>query len=109
MVNVSFAYNICGSKEALLRFFSKEPVPQDDELFTNDHRDTSHFLTDETALDVFRSTTNLSSTSDVIKLGKIQRNDYVRKLRAKGLTINQVARLMDISATTVKRLCKMDH
>ena len=109
VVDVSFAYKICGSKESLLRYFSKENVDTDSELFKNDHRETSHFLTDEKAMAIFRSLTNLSSTSDVINLEKTKRNAYIRILREKGLTINQVARLMDVSATTVKRLCKMDH
>jgi len=108
-VNVSFAYNICGSKEALLHYFSKEQIPIDDELFINDHRATSHYLPDEKALSIFRSLTNLSSTSEVNVLTKANRNIYVRKLREKGLTIKQISRLMDISTTTVKRLCKMDH
>ena len=109
VVNVSFAYSICGSKESLIRYFSHENEVADDELFVNDHRETAHFLTDEKALSIFKSYTNLSSTSDVINLKKTKRNDYIRGLREKGLTINQVARLMDVSATTVKRLCKMDH
>ena len=109
VVNVSFAYSICGSKESLIRYFSHENEVADDELFVNDHRETAHFLTDEKALSIFRSYTNLSSTSDVIHLKKTKRNDYIRGLREKGLTINQVARLMDVSATTVKRLCKMNH
>ena len=107
LVNVSFAYNISGSKESLLHFFATEQPSSDDELFLKDHRETTHFLTDEQALSVFRSLTSLSSTSDVNTLPKIQRNDYVRKLREKGLTIKQVARLMDISENTVKRLCRI--
>ncbi|MCR5023583.1 MAG: transposase [Lachnospiraceae bacterium] len=109
IVNVSFAYSISGSKDSLHRYFSKELISPDNELFKNDHRETSHFITDENALYIFKSLTNLSSTSEVITLKKVKRNDYVRKLRTKGLTVKQVARLMDISETTVKRLCKMDR
>ena len=105
-VNVSYACEIAGSKEALLRFFAAEKISSDNELFKNDHREASHFLTDERALRIFKETTNLLSTSDVEALQKTQRNDYVRKLRFKGLTVKQIARLMDISETTVKRLCK---
>ena len=110
LVNVSFAYKISGSKESLLRYFAVEQIsPDNGNLFVNDHRETSHFLTDERALSIFKSVTNLSSTNDVNTLQKTMRNEYVRKLRDKGLTIKQTARLMDISETTVKRLCKMDH
>ena len=107
-VDVSFACNICGSKESLLYYFSTKQVSPDDELFKNDHRETAHFLTDERALSVFTTITKLSSTSDVKKLMKPQRNGYVRELRCRGLTVNQISRLMDVSRTTVKRLCKMD-
>ncbi|MBR6452165.1 MAG: transposase [Lachnospiraceae bacterium] len=109
LVNIAYAYNICGSKESLLRFFATEQISSENELFRNDHREVSHYFTDEHALSIFRSLTNLPSTSAVDTLGKTQRNDYVRKLRCEGLTVKQIARLMDISATTVKRLCKMDH
>ena len=109
LVNVALAYNICGSKESLMRYFAKQQLSSDNDLFINDHRDTTHFFTDEKAISIFRSLTNLSSVSDVANLEKIKRNDYIRKLREKGLTVKQVARLMDVSATTVKRLCKMDH
>ena len=69
--------------------------------------DKLNFLTDEKALEIFKSLTLLPSTSDVSSLGKPERNNYVRALKAKGLTIKQIARLMDISETTVKRICKV--
>jgi REP element-mobilizing transposase RayT len=109
LVNVLFAYSISGSKEALLHFFSNEQISTENELFMNDHREAVHFLTDEKALSIFKSVTGLASTSDAITIEKTRRDEYVRRLREKGLTIKQVARLMDLSATTVKRLCKMDH
>ena len=91
------------------RYFAKENVSHESFLSENDHQDASHFLTDEKALEIFKSLTLLASTSDAASLGKPQRNNYVRALRTKGLTIKQIARLMDISATTVKRICKMVH
>ena len=106
LVNVSYAYGVGGSKESLLRYFAVEQISSDNELFINDHRETSHFLTDERALILFKETTNLSSTSDVTTIQRTQRNDYVRKLRCQGLTVKQTARLMDISEATVKRLCQ---
>nr|WP_297771412.1 transposase [uncultured Butyrivibrio sp.] len=109
LVNVSFAYNIAGSKDSLLHYFAKETDSPESPLFENDHRDTNHFFTDEKAMEIFKSVTHLPSTSDVITLEKMKRNEYVRKLKKEGLTINQIARVMDISATTVKRIYKMDH
>ncbi len=109
LVDTSFAYNICGSKGSLQKYFSTKRDSLKNDLFLNDHRETIHYHSDEEALNIFKSLTNLSSTSDVSRIEKAKRNDYIRRLREKGLTIKQVARLMDISATTVKRLCKMDH
>ncbi len=109
LVNVSFAYNIAGSKDSLLQYFAKETDSPDSPLFENDHREVNHFITDEKALDIFKSVTHLSSTSDVINLEKVKRNIYIRALKEKGLTIKQIARVMDVSITTVKRICKMDH
>ena len=107
-VDISFACNIFGSREALLHYFAKEQSPACEGLFVNDHREPAHFMTDEQALSVFKAITKLSSPSDVTRLEKPQRNDYVLKLRSNGLTVNQISRLMDISRTTVKRLCKVD-
>ena len=109
VLNVSKAYNVAGSKESLLRYFAKENVSTESFLSENDQQNVNHFLTDEKALEIFKSLTLLASTSDVASLGKPQRNNYVRALRTKGLTIKQIDRLMDISATTVKRICKVVH
>ena len=87
--------------------FAKESYYFDDKLFENDHKESKHFFTDEKALEVFKATTKLPSTSAVESLCRVERNRFVRKLREKGLTVKQVARLMDISETTVKRLCQM--
>jgi REP element-mobilizing transposase RayT len=107
LIDVDFAYSVAGTKESLLHFFAKDYNASDNEIFIDDHREPTHFYTDEKALCIFKSLTALSSTSDVISLNKPKRNEYVRILREKGLTVKQVARLMDISETTVKRICKM--
>ena len=89
--------------------FAKETDLSDDPLFKNDHRQTNHYLTDEKALDIFKSMTHLSSASDAATLEKSKRNAYIQALRENGLTVKQIARIMDISASTVKRICKMNH
>jgi REP element-mobilizing transposase RayT len=109
LINVSYAYNIAGSKDYLLHLFAKDTDLQDDPLFKNDHRQTNHYLTDEKALDIFKSMTHLSSASDAATLEKSKRNAYIQALREKGLTVKQIARIMDISTSTVKRICKMNH
>ena len=106
LINASFAYNIAGSKDSLLHYFAKEADSPDNSLFKNDHREVNHFFTDEKALDIFKSITHLTSTADVINLEKVKRNEYVRMLKKEGLTIKQIARVMDISGTTVKRICQ---
>lgn len=109
LVDLSLALSIAGSMASLHRFMAKESDYSDDILFANDHRQARHFLTDEKALEIFKGITKLESTSAVENLCKVERNRYIRKLRKKGLTVRQVARLMDISETTVKRLCQMNR
>ncbi len=108
LIDTGLAAKIAGNRDSLLRFFSRASTHSNDELFANDHRKQKLFLTDEKALEVFISTAKLSSTSEVNSLNKVQRNRLVRELRSIGLTVKQIARLMDISVTTVKRLSKMD-
>ncbi|MCR4628169.1 MAG: transposase [Clostridium sp.] len=108
LIDSTFACGIAGSRDALLAAFARESDPSDDLLFAGDHRQPRHFLTDEKALEVFKMTTKLSSTSESSKICRVERNNYIRALRGEGLTVRQVARLMDISETTVKRLCKMN-
>ncbi len=107
LVDVSFAYEIIGTKDSLLRYFARE-TDDKKELFTDIHREGSHFHTDEAALEIFRSVTNLPSTSAVSSIEKVKRNAYVRSLKKNGLTVKQIARFMDISLSTVKRICKMN-
>ena len=111
LLNISFAYGIAGSKRALHKYFAKEHGRLENDLpveilFANDHKDSLHYFTDEKALAIFKSVTKLATTSDVTFITKNKRNEFVRTLKNKGLTIKQVARLMDVSETTVKRLCK---
>ncbi len=108
LVDQSFACSIAGSRSALLRFFARDTEHSKDILFVDDHRPTKHFFTDEKALEIFRSLTGMSSTNDLINVNKTKRNEYVRKLRKEGLTVKQIARIMNISETTIKRLCKMN-
>ncbi len=106
LTELSFACSIAGSKDSLLHFFARESDRSDDILFANDHRQSKYFFTDEQALDIFKSVTGLSSSSEATKISRVSRNEYVRKLRNIGLTVKQVARFMDISETTIKRLCR---
>ncbi len=107
LINVAYSYAIAGTKESLLRYFSREQDSQENPLFTEDHKEKRYFVSDEKALETFKSITNLTSTSAVSELSKVKRNEYVRSLREKGLTVKQTARVMDISEKTVMRICKM--
>ena len=109
LISTSFAYDIAGTKDSLLHYFAERSDFSDAELFANDHKMPRHFLTDEKALEIFKSITKLSSISEVSQLTKVKRNEYVKVLKENGLSTKQVARVLDISVTTVKRLCKMDH
>ena len=107
LIDASLADKIAGDRDSLHRFFSRATNHSNDELFADDHRMQKLFLTDEKALEVFISTSKLTSTSEVNNLNRVQRNHLICELRSKGLTIKQVARLMDISLATVKRLSKI--
>ena len=106
LVNVSLAANLMGGKNNLLHYFAAADDARDAAVFEADHPDVQHPMTDERALAIFKSVTNLESVSDASHLEKAKRNEYIRALRQEGVMIKQIARLMDISPTTVKRLQK---
>ena len=109
LVEPSLAYSIAGTRYALLQYFAKKTNRFDHDTFTNDHMHSKYFLTDEKALEVFKSVTKMSSTSEAACIPKTKRNEFIRTLKNSGLTTKQVARLIDVSESTVKRLCKMTH
>jgi len=107
LIDTSFSHEIAGSKDNLLHYFAINSDAEDEleyELFADDHHEVAHFVSDEKALELFKKVTGLSSASDVCKLGKPTRNQFIRELRQKKLTVNQIARIMDISPSTIKRV-----
>lgn len=109
IVDIAYSYKEAGSKESLLHYFSTVDASLDETLFSEDHRPTNHYFTDEKALSMFKEITNLSSTSEVVSLSKPLRNQFIQQFKQEGFTYKQISRLMDVSLTTVKRICKMDH
>lgn len=109
LVNVDFSYQIFGSKESLLKDFAKKEMDSEIETyFETDHPTIRRYLSDDKALEIFYSITNLSNTSETVHLPKTQRNIFIKLLIENGLSKCQVARLMDVSVTTIKRICKVD-
>jgi len=108
LIDPSLADRIVGNRDTLHKFFSLATYNSTDELFASDHKKPKFFLTDEKALEIFRATTQMSSTNEVKALNKVQRNRLVCELRNKGFTEKQIARFLDISVTTVKRIIKMN-
>ncbi len=106
LINTSFSYDVAGSKDSLLKFFSHNIDAETDAYFSNDHKEVHHFLTDEEALSIFKSITNLPSTSAVQFIPKKVRNQYIQLLSENKLSHRQIARIMDVSISTVKRICK---
>lgn len=109
LVNVSLAYDISGTKEDLLYYFACEGESTEEELFSDIHYEGKHFLTDAKALEVFKSVTNLHSSSEAGNLSKPKRNAYILILKKTGLTIKQISRVMDVSNSTVKRVCAINQ
>lgn len=105
LINISFSYDIVGSKDLLLKYFSCNYDAESKEYFYKDHPEVAHFLTDEQALHIFKKVTNLHSTSESPTLPKRIRNQYILALKQKKLTQKQIARFMDVSISTVKRIC----
>lgn len=104
LINPQYSYHVAGSKDLLLQYFSfnsdsgtKLPIP---EL----HQPVRHYLSDEQALQLFRSLTQLASTSDAEKLTKAERNRCIQVLLAAHLTQRQIARFMSVSVSTIKRI-----
>ncbi|MCR4648376.1 MAG: transposase [Lachnospiraceae bacterium] len=108
LLNVRYAYDIAGSKEMLLKYFAKNFDSTECNYLLEIEKMANRFFTDEKALEIFKNVTKLDSTSEVEKLGKKLRNNYVRKLKKEGLTLKQLSRLMNISLSTVIRICKND-
>ena len=106
LINLSHSYEIAGSKDALYQYFAVNDISGEESLVSTVGKQPKQLISDENALYIFKSVTHLTSTSEVQNLTKIKRNDYIRNLRQNGLTVKQVARLMDVSVTTVKRICQ---
>ncbi len=106
LVNTSFSFDIAGSKDLLLQYFAVNSSPFNEEQVKPALGKTRHFMPDSAALIIFKEVTNLSSTSEMINLPRSLRNKYIGILLEKGLTKKQVARLMDVSISTVKRYSK---
>lgn len=106
LVDTSFSFDLAGSKDHLLQYFSTDSTPFDESQIKPALEKIRHFLPDRDALNIFKEVTELSSTSEVINLSKSIRNRYIGILHEKGLTQKQIARLMDVSISTVKRYSK---
>jgi len=83
LINISFSYDIAGSKDLLIKYFSMYYEIDTNEYFYKDHQEVSHFLTDEQALHIFKEITKLQSTSEAQSLPKKSRNMYIAKVNIK--------------------------
>ena len=105
LVDIDFPIQIAGSKKSLQDFFAK--CSYDDEFVKKHEPEVIRsFLQDSYAKQIFRKVTSCKSPSDFQKLKKVERDEYIYELAAKGLTQNQIARLGGISRVTVSRNLK---
>ena len=103
LVDTSFSFDTAGSKDLLLQYFTGGSAPFDESQVKPALGKIRHFLPDRDALKIFSEVTHLSTTSEAANLPKTLRNQYIGILRERGLTKKQIARLMDVSVSTVKR------
>ena len=106
LLDLSYSYDIAGSKDSLLHYFATHNENDSEQDFTGDFPQKNHFLTDDQALEIFKLETGLTTTSGTDNLPKSQRNEYIRLCRRKNFTQGQIARLMGVSEITVRRICK---
>lgn len=106
LVTIPPSYKIAGSKNLLLQYFASNHITSDEHYFSVIHSPTHHFIPDEQVLEIFQSVTKLSSPNEVISLTKRKRNEFIRALHQRNVTQKQIARLMDVSISTVKRVLK---
>ena len=105
-VNVEFAGKVAGTKELLMQYFARSNPKEEDAAFAFEHEGLPYYISDDKALEIFKSVTGLSSTSELSRIAKPKRNEYIRILRQHRLKFKQIARLMDVSEPTVRRVCK---
>jgi len=103
LVNTSFTYDLVGSRENLLTYFSHHG-----DIVDEDYCEESEKIrvTDKEALKIFLETTNTMSIFDLQRMPTAKRNELIRLLREKHLSYKQITRLSGISNTTVCRICK---
>ena len=106
LVDTSFSFEIAGSKDLLHKYFAVNSSPFDEGQVKPALEKRRRYIPDNSALIIFKEVTNLSSTSEAVNLPRSLRNRYIGILREKGLTKKQVARLMDVSISTIKRYAK---
>lgn len=106
LVNVSYPANILGSKENLQHLLAAGN--EDDSIPTElDEFDSTSFerrLTNEKAMETFKSLSNLNNPFEIVHLPRNERNLLLQKLRQNGLSISQIARITGISVSTIKRV-----
>lgn len=108
LVNISYPINILGTKENLQHRLAagniNDNVPTDLDEF-----DSALFerrLTNEKAMETFKSIANLNNPFEIVNLPRNERNLLLQKLRHNGLSINQIALITGISVSTIKRVNK---
>ncbi len=106
LLNLSYAYDLAGSKDALHHYFATADEAVINDMFIECEPESSRFVTDETAIAIFKSLTNISTLSEIDSMNKTDRNSCICVLKEHRLTCKQISRIMNVSLATVKRVCK---
>lgn len=105
LINLDFSIQIATSIKELQRLFATS----EDHFDLNDDADYEYaeaksYVTDEDAIEMFKSLTGYSSTFDITSIPKATRDEIVRTLKDNNLSTKQISRLLGISIRTVNRI-----
>lgn len=106
LVNLTHSYEVAGSKDLLLHFFSLHS-DNINSTTKNIGYEGSRLerLSDEDALKQFQEIKKNMSIFDIQTLPKTQRNEVIRMMKKQGFTQTQISRIFELSTRSVRKVC----
>lgn len=98
ITDTDFAMELFGTSDELVQFLGQK---NEDSCLEITER--LHGMTDEHAKEIMRRITGCSSVADFQRYDILLQKEYVKKMRGKGLSLGQIARITGMSKATVFR------